>query len=475
MKPSRRSFCFLLALLLMDSAVWAQSESESISAQRWAEGFNGFALLCRSLGLEPLNQNLSSSSIDPQDAILVVLGTNATSDREIARLRRFIRDGGAVLLATDMPGYFFRGGLVIDRPRGYMQASDAQQRFNGFRDCPIVEVFSPDHPITSGLKSVITNRTAGIELRASEWEAIATLPELSNRGREYEFAVVSKNASERLVVCADPSIFSNQMIFQGDNARFALQMMYWLKQGRRNQLIILYENRPISPEDPQSVAVDFPTPSEDEIWDAIQQLPPDLLLEFGNEIAALVEDEDLVNELLTEIMADAEDFYVMRFLILLSTFLLVGFVFYRYMTSESTLQEAVGTDWNDVGSSTRGYRTGSNSAGAHQRLMAAREMVRRFYESVSDGQGKSYRSFPKGLRLVHSDNGRAVKKEMRRVRKRLNNRQAKKWNSVSLEKLKAELDAWQHLVDEGKLIYQSVQNHESPGPNAERAANSSVT
>lgn len=452
MKPNRSSLFFLLALLLMDSTLWAQSGSPSVSAQGWAEGFNGFALLCRSLGLEPLNQDFSSPRIDPKDAIVVVLGTNASSDREIARLRRFVREGGAVLLASDMPGYFFKGGVVIHQPRGYMQARDAQERFNGFRDCPIVRLFSTDHPITSGLNSVITNRTAGIELKENDWQAIATLPKMSNRLRVYDLAVVSNDESRCMVVCADPSIFSNQMIFQGDNARFALQMMYWLKQGRRSQLIILYDNRPIRPEDPQRVDVDFPTPSEEEIWDAIQQLPPELLLEFGNEIAALVEDEDLVNQLMSEVMADVEDFYLIRFLILLTTFLLAGFVFYRYMTSESTLQDAVGTEFKDLG---KAKRRSPMTAVAQDRLLAAREMVRRFYHRASNGERDSYRTFPEGLKLVHCDNQRAVKKEMRKVRKRLNVKQARRWNATSLEKLKADLDAWQHLVDQGQLIYET--------------------
>lgn len=475
MKPNKYSFCFLFALLLMNTTLWAQAGTPSVSAQNWAEGFNGFALLCRSLGLQPLNQSFSSPNINPEEAIVVVLGTNASSDREIARLRQFIREGGAVLLASDMPGAFFNGGLVIHRPRGYMKARDPQQRFNGFRDCPIVTRFSSDHPVTNGLKSVVTNRTAGIELNNEDWKPVATLPAMSNRRREYEFAVVPIDESERLLVCADPSIFSNQMIFQADNARLALQMMYWLKQGHRSQLIILYDNRPIRPEDPQRVDVDLPTPTEEEIWDAIQQLPPDLLLEFGNEIAALVEDEDLVNQLMSEIMSEVDDFYLRRFLILLTTFLLVGFVFYRYMTSESTLQDAVGTELNEFGARKFGRLNHPDAAAARDRLLAARELVRRFYNRVSNGKRNSYQSFPSGLKFVDCDNRRAVKKDMRYVQKRLKLKKAKKWNSATLAKLKADLEAWQHLVDEGKLIYETSRGEEKFSLKSESSAKPPAT
>ena len=59
------------------------------------------------------------------------------------------------------------------------------------------------------------------------------------------------------------------------------------------------DDQPIRPEDPQSVAVQLPPPTREQVWNALQQLPPELLLEFGNEIATLVEDENLVNELMS--------------------------------------------------------------------------------------------------------------------------------------------------------------------------------
>ncbi|MDG2471396.1 MAG: hypothetical protein P8M80_19090 [Pirellulaceae bacterium] len=434
---------------------FSQTPNRQLSDSEWAEGYNGFALICRSLGLEPQTNTVWQRDLEPSESIIVVLGAYRSSNRQNASLSRFIRRGGAVLFASDTEtvGYFFSRYLRIECPRGYLQTNDPQDQFNGFADCPVVTEFPADHPVTRGLQTVMTNRTGGLSLEGSNWQAIATLPPMSNRNNIYHFLAVPKNLDSRVVVCADPSVFSNQMVFQGDNARLALQAMHWLKQGKRTELVILNYGREISPEDPQVIDVDFPAPSPEDVWDAIQKLPPDLLLGFGNEIAALVEDENLVNELMSEALNDVEDFYIIRFLIFTATFLLAGFVFFRYMSSESTLQDVVGVD-TFTGTKWRAER----SQGSRDRLKVAQVLVASFYETISAGCREGFADFPENIKLVNCGNPAEIKRDMRKTRKLLRPLRHRKWRPSRLEQLQVDLDAWKHLYDQGQLIYSLNQD-----------------
>ena len=445
---------FLLPLIIVfawpASMAFSQTSTRELSDGQWAEGYNGFALICRSLGLEPQTNIRWQQDLEPTDSIIVVLGTRWPSSRQNASLSRFIRKGGAVLFASDAKtvGYFFSRDLRADCPRGFMQTNDPKNQFNQFADCPVVTEFPMNHPVTRGLQKVVTNRTGGLTFEGSSWQAIATLPPMSNRNNIYHFLAVPKNSDSRVVVCSDPSVFSNQMVFQGDNARLALQIMHWLKQGKRSQLVILDYGREISPEDPQEVDVDFPAPSPEDVWDAIQKLPPEMLLGFGNEIAALVEDENLVNELMSESLSDVEDFYIIRFLIFTATFLLAGFVFYRYMNSESTLQDVAGID-----TITSARRRVAQNQGSRDRLQAARTLVTYFCKSISSDRSEGFAEFPTNIKLVNCGNPDGIKQSMRKTRKLLNVSMYRKWTPSRLEQLQVDLDAWKHLHEQGQLIF----------------------
>ncbi len=281
---------------------------EFVDNERWSRDYNGFALICRSLGLEPTTDIASWSRRDPRQTVLVVLGSQRRGSDSRMDVVSYLNRGGAVLFASELGDTPLFARVALIRNRNSLRVRDSANAFQGYPDCPLVRTFSEPHPVVDGLSSLATNRPAAIRLFDDNWQGIATFPPLQGRdARTYHLLAAPRDESTRILICADPSLFANQMLFYEDNARLALQVMNWLAEGNRTQLLILMDDQPIRPEDPQSVAVQLPPPTREQVWNALQQLPPELLLEFGNEIATLVEDENLVNELMSMALENVSD------------------------------------------------------------------------------------------------------------------------------------------------------------------------
>ena len=460
MRPS----CALALAVVVCLMTGTGRAQETTTNEEWASGYNGFALICRSLGLEP-DTNISRwADADPRKSILVVLGGRGRNGSRQVDLQQYVADGGAVLFASDERHELFDESIRIVRPlRDYWRAADSNGMFYGQDDCLVVSTLPVRHPVTQGIQRIVTNRTAGLQRgrRNRTWRELARLPRLSGAHPRYGFLAARDDPTSRMLVCADQSIFSNQMLVHGDNARLALQAMNWLKQGNRTHLLILMRDRNVSPQDPQALNVAVPPPSREEVLNAIRSLPPDLLLEFGNEIATLVEDENLVNELMPMLFEDVSDKRWIRGLIFFATLLLAGFLFYRYMSSESTIQDAVGTDTEDLASSGLGW-WGRRRKAAQDRMTVARELVTRFYKLASGGHHDHYFGFPANLQFVNCEGQKELEKGMRQTGKFLKGKSRRWWTQERLLGLQAQIDYWERLFANGQLVFVSAEEADPP-------------
>src|SRR5690606_33167517 len=112
------------------------------------------------LKLEPSEDAAAWRRTPPRQSLLVVLG--AFDRLPVADVEEYLRQGGAVLLASD------RGerGVVrltgIDLIRGPLQAASTKASFQDFRDCPLVSRIEEGHPITDGVLRIATNRPGAV-------------------------------------------------------------------------------------------------------------------------------------------------------------------------------------------------------------------------------------------------------------------------------------------------------------------------
>ena len=84
------------------------------------------------------------------------LSTNAWNS-----LRRFISQGGNLLLASDRTNQLASIGLldVGTSNAGPVVSANPSIQYNGFNDCLIVEDVVQEHPITKGVSKLVTNRS----------------------------------------------------------------------------------------------------------------------------------------------------------------------------------------------------------------------------------------------------------------------------------------------------------------------------
>lgn len=160
-------------------------------------------------------------------------------------LPRFVASGGSVLIATEQRASVL--DLVDVRP-SLVEASAPDDVFDGRAYCPIVRDFLSTSGLFEGIGALVTNRPAYLRTReGSQWSDIAKLPGSSSVGPQTVIAA-RIYGDGRVLISADPSIFTNEMIRVGENAEFALNVASWLAQGRdprTMRVVVLDDGRPL--------------------------------------------------------------------------------------------------------------------------------------------------------------------------------------------------------------------------------------
>lgn len=208
-------------------------------------GIDGLRLMLQQQGLSATQTQIGSAFDAPQETVAVILGDLTTASRIRGQLNRFWREGGALLIASDMqeqrlPASNLCGAWPL--PNFQLSSRDAMEfGYRGFRDCPIVQDFDREGtgPLFEGIDQIVTNRP-GYVRSFSNVRIVATFP-----GRRPRPLMVINNYEEtggRMLMIADHSVFINEMLIHGDNAKFASNVTRWLCEGgRRRNLVLIHE------------------------------------------------------------------------------------------------------------------------------------------------------------------------------------------------------------------------------------------
>jgi hypothetical protein len=287
--------------------------------------------MCRTLGVEPTQSWREWQDTPPEESLLIVLGS--FRQLPVNDLEQYVRDGGAVLLASD------RGDQELTRMRGLLLVPGPLQTFqrdavlNDFPDCPVVNDISDDHPVTRGVLSIATNRPGALvvvksRLGLTPWDQLATFPPLHGHFRQFrqELAtgpacLVAKESSAggRIVVSPDQSMFANQMLMYEDNAQLAVNTIRWLAGQNRTIALLLDDQQAVAPAQLEQVQVEIPPPTPEEVREALRNLPPEVLISFANSATAVIEDEGIPNDFLTYLVRQIPEHVYQRILMIMAT------------------------------------------------------------------------------------------------------------------------------------------------------------
>jgi hypothetical protein len=306
----------LTILLVPEQVLCAGAERKPAD---YAQDTDVFRLHLQSQGLTFV-RSFEELRADPSKALLIVLGDVGVLPRQF---ERFIRAGGAALVATDRAT--FHAGDALDNlgisvNGNYLwQDAGSAKAYRGLPYCPIVEpaenealgVFrnlspngEPGAPLATNLPSFLHTSGLPRELAVVAYlpaDSIQTstahppakgAPGLKHRSRE-PFAVGGALGRGRLLFLADHSIFINLMMQQTDNANlaFTAQGIAWLNEsGQRNRVCFLDNGhvRDASDIHLQSLP-DPPMPAPPSV---------DTLLGMVDPILAEVEEKDILNRAL---------------------------------------------------------------------------------------------------------------------------------------------------------------------------------
>jgi hypothetical protein len=231
---------FCTALSARADAVQPPSDADD----SWYVGYSGLQVLLEETGLRRA-AGIEQALQTPSASAVFMLGSLQNLPRsDWLRLRRFVAQGGALLAAFEEPEFLRIPGVTTWFP-GPLQTPDASLHYSGFEDVLQLPT-EGSHPITQGVPSVVVNRSGWfvqIEDDSLQWSlAVRSPPESRPRGSTggVVLAVGQDPAGSGgiFVLVADKSLYSDGMIWHGNNSILAINTVQQLAAGRQQWLII---------------------------------------------------------------------------------------------------------------------------------------------------------------------------------------------------------------------------------------------
>jgi hypothetical protein len=292
-----RQFSPLVVSAILAGSAVAQDPPES-DADRFVKRYDAFQLLWADQGvtLAPFAEFHRAPADAWEQFTLVIVGEAPNlAALEIDWNSRLLR-GMSLLIATDNDL-----SLPLDREdrvlvaAGPFRATDPSAAYLNRPDQPVIRRFKTS-PLFESV-ALLALKEPGVILgeRLSAWE-LAYLPRAVNVPWESRVAVAGgERGKGRFLVVADQSLFTNEMIREAHNARFADNAVRWLIHDRpatHRRLVVLSDRRELS-----SLI--------DERFLSGQWGRVPTTNELLNELLVGLEEEDIPNQLLRDVQASA--------------------------------------------------------------------------------------------------------------------------------------------------------------------------
>lgn len=310
------------------------------------DGVEVFARYLDQAGLAPV-KTLDELTAGPvEESILIVFGDPAPLVKLEAtpgRVAGFLKQGGAILFASDRD-FSFKSVPSLDLGKTFLREEALINMmgvtYRGERHCPIIYSTSspdPNHDILKTLSDKIVTNCPGFIKVDRGLEPLLYLPPFTipdpavirrfgqdeeDRGKRFAYLAVDPN--RRLAVFAGHGVFMNCLAIREDidNRRLALNVIDWLKEGKRTRVCLLAEGEPVT---------NFKLPL------AGPPRPPMPSIDAINKILDVIQNEQLVQKLIDETIGPEP---IVRTMLYIAT---LGLLFYgakKFFQSRWTLESA---------------------------------------------------------------------------------------------------------------------------------------
>lgn len=277
----------------------------------WQFGFQLFQLLLEQKGLRTESSYRNAINQRPRQTVIVLLSEVPRTSPFWSPLRRFVDRGGVAVIASDQ-GVFGTGFVIEDSQVTVMDDAEA---YDGYSDCLRVSDLQHSHPVLQGVDQLIANRSSWIShmgSREGSWDVLAKLPTSARDSRGWcngkpliAEMKSHRDRNGRLLLMADHSLLINGMLWHGDNARLATNLVDWLTEDDRTRIFIGVDGQSLDP-----IVAQPPLPTPEELppptLEDLAKLPKETLLKFANRFVTGLEDADVLNELVAGQPAELE-------------------------------------------------------------------------------------------------------------------------------------------------------------------------
>lgn len=302
-KSRIRSSIRLLAILLLLPALISACRAQNAASpdHNWHFRYELFQMLLEQNGLEPVTDPARVFR-DPESSVIVLLGNvNVFQPHD---LNDFCERGGAVLVATDRSYSAGRIGefMSSNSPVRSRRVSDWYQNHY---DCLILDNIDSRNPLMKNVNSLVVNRTGWLakpRWARREWDVAARLPDSTEPRRAESQPVIAslrfrQKEKGRLIMAADPSLFTNGMLWHGDNAILAINTSQLLCAGKRNRLLFLVDRKALeSYRDSPMMNQTPPPPLPENLPENLPEPELATWLRIGNSVIRNVEETNVMNE-----------------------------------------------------------------------------------------------------------------------------------------------------------------------------------
>ena len=309
----------------------------------WFYSYEMFQMMLEEKGLTVVPR-LNDALSHPSRSVVLLFGDQSHLTRdEWLRMRRYVAQGGSLLVASEerirIPGVCEVSGQTVS-------SADERVRYQMHSDCLVLDDLAADHPLTTGLRNIVVNRCGWLTEPVDEsltWSTVATIPNScqpsSARGKPVLLCGLDEEQSQGvMLLSADRSLFSNGMLWHGDNSLLAIRIANLLCRGNRSNLFAMSNGNAL-PAYRQSTAMQPPVPP------AIPPLPPGKLpqpdlattLRALNRAVDKVQESNLLNEVLRDQPRNMRPLAWLRTVLLVLLLALLALLVRQFMRRRSQL------------------------------------------------------------------------------------------------------------------------------------------
>ena len=340
---------FLLSILML-SASSASAIAQNMDAADdpdWHFRFELFQMLLEQNGLQTSSEINAIINAPGRSVIVLLVNLHGIAAPRI--LERLCEEGGTVLLACDSN---YSGGRLAEFQPGPVKTLRTEDRYQDHDDCIEITNLDSKHPLMEGVNRLVVNRSGWLAKPRwflPTWDVIARLPRnCSPGGASTEPLIVevkiSETATGRMFLTSDQSLFTNGMLWHGDNSIFAINMSQLLCTDNKSKLLFVADGSTLQSYQ-QSPALD-PNAQSSPNLPLPEQMPRpeggfESMLRFANAVLKNVETSNVANEFLANRPRNVAPPYYKRYVMFALAMLALLIVLWRLLSAGNPFRAAM--------------------------------------------------------------------------------------------------------------------------------------